>query len=127
MKLLILLTCLTTLIFSNIKMYVAHTSPISTITLQEIKNLYFKKTTLLKNHKVLVYDNKESYQHFYSWVLNKKAGAMHAYWIREIFLGKNVPPKKITSSNIMKILNNDDRAIIYSEEPLDAKVIYVYP
>jgi len=127
MKLLIIFTCLTTLIFSNIRIYVSHTSPITAITLQEIKNLYLKKTTLLKGNKVVIYDNKKAYKQFYTMVLKKKAGAMHAYWMKQIFLGKNIPPKKITSSNIMKTLNNDDKAIIYSEEPLDAKVIYVHP
>ncbi len=127
MKLLIIFTCLTTLIFSNMKIYVSHTSPITTITLQEIKNLYFKKTTLLKGNKVDIYDNKKSYKQFYKMVLKKKAGAIHAYWMKQIFLGKNVPPKKIKSSNIMEILNKDNKAIVYSQEILDAKVIYVHP
>ncbi|MDQ7083532.1 MAG: hypothetical protein Q9M36_00725 [Sulfurovum sp.] len=126
MKILLLCLTFTTLIFSNMRMYVSHNSAISTITLQEIKNLYLKKTTLLHNKKVTVYDNKESYSRFSQMILKKKDGAMHAYWMKQIFLGKNVPPRKIPSSHILTILNQDHQAIIYSDKLIDAKVIYVH-
>lgn len=106
------------------KVYVANVSAIDSVTKQELKNLYLKKTKLLNGKEVVIIDNIDEYNYFYSQVIDKTAGQIHAYWMKQIFLGKKIPPQKITSSQLVHILNKDSSTIVYSEQFLDAKVIY---
>ena len=124
MKFIISFIFLVSTLFSGMKVYVSNDSPIETISLQELKNLYLKKTRLLNNEKVFVYDNEDEYSQFCNQVINKTDGQLHAYWMKQIFLGNKIPPRRITSSEILHTLNQNPSSITYSEENLDAKVIY---
>lgn len=114
----------TSLLFSSMKVYVANKSDINSITKQELKNLYLKKTKLLNNKEVVVLDNIDEYEKFYTDIIQKTSGQIHAYWMKQIFLGKKIPPKKIKYSQIINTINQNHSAIVYSEQALDAKVIY---
>ncbi len=116
----------TSVLFSNMKIYVSKNSTIDSISLRELKNLYLKKTKLLNNQKVIVYDNQEEYKNFCINILNKTDGHIHAYWMRQIFSGKKIPPDKIKYSEITFILKKNPFAISYSKRDLDAKVIYEF-
>ncbi|WP_321779049.1 hypothetical protein [Sulfurimonas sp.] len=111
---------------SDMKVYVSHNSEIDSISVQILKDLYLKKTKLLNNKPVVVYDNEDEKSEFYLKIINKTDGQLHAYWMKQIFSGKNVPPKKIIPSEIISTLKNNPSAIVYSEIDLDAKVIYEY-
>ena len=124
MKLILISLFLIVNLFSDMKIYVSHSSHINSISLQELKNLYLKKTKLLHHEKVLVYDNTDEYSEFYTQVIGKTNGQLHAYWMKQIFSGNRIPPSKTTSSELLKILNSNPFAISYSRTPLDAKVIY---
>ncbi len=126
MKYFLGLLFLVSVLSSNMKIYVSNDSDIKSISLQELKNLYLKKTKLLNNKKVLVYDNKDEYETFCTQVLNKTNGNIYAFWMGQIFLGKKIPPKKIKYIEILDILNEDTSAISYSQRYLDAKVIYEF-
>lgn len=92
MKIFLSLVFLLSSLFAEMKIYVSHDSKIDTITVQDLKNLYLKKTKLLNNQKVNVYDNKDEYSLFYNKVINKNDGQLHAYWMKQIFSGKRIPP-----------------------------------
>lgn len=124
MKIFLIFTFLIVTLSAQMRVYVSHSSEINTITLQELKNLYLKKTKLLHNKKVVVYDNIDEYKTFCTQVIHKTDGQIHAYWMKQIFSGKRIPPSKITASEILQILNSNPHAISYSEVNLDAKVIY---
>ena len=84
----ILMFFLTTL-SAEMKIYVSNNSTITTISKQEIRNLYLKKTKLLNGVKVIILDNEKFYDEFNKVFLNKTPSQIHAYWMRQIFLGKN--------------------------------------
>lgn len=111
-------------LLADMKVYVSHDSKIQTISLQNLKNLYLKKTKLLKNQKVVVYDNEEEYNIFNTTVMQKSDGQIHAYWMKQIFSGRRAPPEKISFTKIEEVLKANPNAICYSKKYLDAKVIY---
>ena len=71
-------------------------------------------------------DNKEVYKEFYSQIIDKTEAQLHAYWMKEIFLGQNIPPKSVNQEKILEYLEKDIFTIVYSKKPIKAKVIYVH-
>lgn len=126
MKFILTYLFIVSIVLADMKVYVSKNSAIDSISLQELKNLYLKKTKLLNGQKVIVYDNLDEYEDFCTQVINKTSGQMHAYWMRQIFLGKSIPPHKVKYSEITTLLNSNPTAISYSELPLDAKAIYEF-
>ncbi|MDF1875553.1 hypothetical protein JHD48_07385 [Sulfurimonas sp. SAG-AH-194-I05] len=72
----------------------------------------------------MILDNTDAYNTFYTQVINKTEGQIHAYWMKEIFLGENIPAKKISQEDVVKYLNENTSNIVYSIKSIDAKVIY---
>lgn len=71
-----------------------------------------------------MYDTKEYYDEFTKYFLKKTPSQIHAYWMKQIFLGKRVPPSKLNEKEIAQKLLSSPNAIIYSSQKLNAKVLY---
>jgi hypothetical protein len=108
----------------QVSVSVSKKNSLDTITTKELSNVYLKKTDKIKGDKVIVINNKQDYDEFNTKVLNKSPSQIHAYWMKQIFLGKNIPPKNISSKDIKKEINKDKRTIGYSSKELNEKVIY---
>ncbi len=109
---------------AHVNVMVTDDTEINNTSKQELSNLYLKKTTELKGKKVTVINNKKNYDEFNKKVLNKTPSQIHAYWMKQIFLGKKVPPKNIEQESLKGEISNKKNTIIYSSEKLDKKVIY---
>lgn len=123
MKAFLFLHAIIIVLSADIKVYVSHESEIQTVTKQELKNLYLKKIKSLHGKKVTVYDNEQNYDEFNKKFINKTPNQIHAYWMKQIFLGKRTPPKKL-NADLIHQLKQDPNCIYYSSQNLDAKVIY---
>ncbi len=44
--------------------------------------------------------------------------------MREVFLGKKIPPKNIEQKEVKSQLSNNPNSVVYSSKKLDEKVIY---
>ena len=111
-------------LFADMKVIVSNNSQIKTITQKTLKRLFLGKTKKLNGKKVIVLDNIDAYDEFYKKIIKKSKKQIHSYWMKQIFLGKKRPPKKIKFNNIVKKLNSNPIIITYTNKDLNAKVIY---
>ena len=123
MKKLLLITLLGTMsIQANIKV-MSNTNSITSVTQKELSDLYLGKKKTINGVKVTPIDNKESFKEFYQKVLNKSAKQLRAYWMREMYKGDRLPPKRMTTAEIKKIMKSKKKVIVYSVNKLSGKVI----
>jgi len=120
----VLMLLITLSLKAEIYVVISDNSNIDSITKNELSNLYLKKTDRIHGQKVIVVNNVDDYDEFNKKVLNKTPSQIHAYWMKQIFLGKKVPPKKITKTELEKDINNMPNIITYTSNKIDAKVIY---
>ena len=109
---------------ANISVIISKNNKISSVTKNELANIYLKKTDTIQGQKVVVINNKDDYDEFNKKVLNKTPSQMHAYWMKQVFLGRKVPPKNIDKKDIQSEINKVDNSITYTSDKIDAKVIY---
>ena len=111
---------------ANAKVFVitSQDSKVDEATKQELSNVYLKKTDEIKGEKVEVLINKEHYKEFSKKVLDKTPSQIHAYWMKQVFLGKKIPPRVIKELEMVKEFKNNSKAITYAPKDLDEKVIY---
>jgi len=109
---------------ADIDVIVSNNNKLNSITKNELVNLYLKKTDKIKGKKLIVINNKDDYDEFNKKVLNKTPNQIHAYWMKQIFLGKKVPPKNITQQDIKKEISNNTNTMTYTSKESKEKVIY---
>ena len=119
-----LILLLTVVLNADIDVIVSEENSIKDATKYELANVYLKKTNEIDGKKVTAVNNKESYNEFNQKVLNKTASQVHAYWMKQIFLGKKIPPKNIEQDEIKAQLISDPDSVVYSSKKLGKKVIY---
>ena len=109
---------------ADIDVVVSKKNRLKSATKNELSNVYLKKTDKIRGKKVIVINNKDDYDEFNKKVLNKTPNQIHAYWMKQIFLGKKVPPRNITQKDIKKEISNNPNIIIYTSIKSNEKVIY---
>jgi len=123
MKQLLLLTLLGTMsLQANIKI-MSNTNGITSVTQKELADLYLGKKKTIQGVAVTPIDNKDNFKEFYQKVLNKSSKQLRAYWMREMYKGDRLPPKKMTTAEIKKVIKGKQKVIVYSISKLDGKVI----
>jgi len=123
MKQLLLLTLLGTMsLQANIKI-MSNTNGITSVTQKELADLYLGKKKTIQGVAVTPIDNKDNFKEFYQKVLNKSSKQLRAYWMREMYKGDRLPPKKMTTAEIKKVIKGKKKVIVYSISKLDGKVI----
>lgn len=124
MKNIILVLIFTSLVNAEVNVIVSKDNTIETITKQELSEIYLKKKNTINGKKVKVLNNKDNYDEFNKKVLNKTPSQMHAYWMKQIFLGKKTPPRNISTQGVQQEMQNDKNTITYTSQKLNEKVIY---
>ena len=109
---------------ANINVVISKNSKLSNVTKNELANVYLKKTDKIQGQKVIVINNKDDYNEFNKKILNKTPSQMHAYWMKQVFLGRKIPPKNIEKKDIHIEINKNHNSITYTSDKIDAKVIY---
>jgi len=123
MKKLLLLTLLGTMaIQANINV-MSNTHGITSVTQKELSDLYLGKKNSIQGVKVTPIDNKESFKEFYLKVLKKDPKQLRAYWSREMYKGDRLPPKKMTTAQIKKVMKSKKKVVAYAFSKLNGKVI----
>lgn len=112
------------LLNGDVNVYTSKDSSIDIVTKQDLANVYLKKTNELNGKNVNVVNNKENYDEFNKKVLDKTPSQMHAYWMKQIFLGKKVPPKTVNKADVESEISNDKSTVIYSSDKIGQKVIH---
>jgi hypothetical protein len=124
MKQLLLLTLLLTIgVEANIKVLISNEHRVTSVTQKELSDLYLGKKNTIQGVKVIPIDNKENFKEFYQKVLKKNPKQLRAYWMREMYKGDRLPPKKMTVSQIKKEMNSNKKIVTYAISKLNGKVI----
>jgi hypothetical protein len=124
MKQLLLLTLLWTVgVEANIKVLISNEHRVTSVTQKELSDLYLGKKNTIQGVKVIPIDNKENFKEFYQKVLKKNPKQLRAYWMREMYKGDRLPPKKMTVSQIKKEMSSNKKIVTYAISKLNGKVI----
>jgi hypothetical protein len=114
----------TTIVFADISITTSKDNDIQTTTQKQITKVYLKKSDNINGKKVTPIDVEEDYNEFNKKVLNKNKKQIHSYWMKQIFTGTKIPPRKIKREQLNQELQNNKKAIGYSSQKIDGKVIY---
>lgn len=109
---------------ANIDVIVSNNNKLDNVTKDELANIYLKKTDKIKGEKILIINNKDDYNEFNKKVLNKTPDQIHAYWMKQIFLGKKIPPKNITQKELEKEILDNPNTMTYTSKESKEKVVY---
>lgn len=121
MKIVILLSILSMVAFSDIKVMISKKNKLVSVTPSELAKVYLRKTDKIKGITVVPIDNKESYREFYSKVIKKTPKQLRAYWIKKIDQKK--PPKKLSTAQIKKEMKKNPNIISYSKSSTTGKIL----
>jgi len=124
MKKILLLTVLTMMAFSDIKIMTSAKSPITSVSIEDLAKIYLKKKDTINGIKVIPIDNKDSYNEFCKKVIKKTPKQLRAYWMKEIYRGDKQPPQKLSSSQIKQKMQKNSKIISYASNKLTGKVIF---
>ena len=102
----------------KVKVVVHKDNPATVLSKKEVSNLFLKKTTSWSNGtKVVAIDLVDSAalrQKFSKEIHGRKVSSIKAYWQKEIFSGRNVPPaEKRTEREVMQFVQNNPGAVGY--------------
>lgn len=109
---------------ADIVVIVSSKSTATTMTADDISNIYLGKSTAMKP-----VDNATPVRaQFYTAVAGKDEAQVKAIWSKLVFTGKATPPKELTSSaEVVKAVAADPNAIGYVEKSaVDGSVKVVY-
>jgi ABC-type phosphate transport system substrate-binding protein len=103
---------------NNYKVIVNSANSLSEMTKKEVSNLFLKKTTKWSNGEkvqpVDLVDTSAVRQDFSKGVHGRKVSSIKAYWQKEIFSGRNVPPaEKKTEREVLQFVSDNPGAIGY--------------
>ena len=120
MRTIVLLSILSSTLFSDIKIMISEKNKLISVTKNELAKVYLRKTDKIKGVTVIPVDNKESYKEFYSKVLQKTPKQLRAYWIKT---GKKRPPQKLSTAQIKQEMKKNPKIISYSTSSLTGKIL----
>jgi len=111
--------------FSNISIYISHNNKITKVSNKDIADLYLKKTDTINGIKVTPIDskNKKLFEEFYSKIVKKTPGQLHAYWMKKIYTSKTQPPKKLSPQAIKKEMKSNKHIIAYDSDPKMGRIL----
>lgn len=113
-KYILIYLSLTVILNGDIFIVYSNNLDLKSISKEEMSRLYLKKNTKIKNKDIVVLNNLDCYDEFNKKILNKTPSEVHAYWMKQIFLGRKVPPKKVKNQNILDITSSEDNFIGYT-------------
>lgn len=96
---------------ADVVVIVSAKSTASTMTAEEISNIYLGKSQKLKP---IDSDKSQLRSQFYAKVAGRDEAQVKAIWSRLVFTGKATPPKKLeTNEQVVKAIAADPNAIGY--------------
>jgi len=126
MKPLLLLIIFSATAFCNISVVISQNNTLTSISPQELANLYLKKTNTINGIKVTPIDSKDpkTYQEFYKKIVKKTPSELHAYWMKQIYTGTTQPPKKLSTKELSQAMKKNTKIIAYAKNPSDGKILF---
>ncbi|MBU1668616.1 hypothetical protein KKC13_09340 [bacterium] len=126
MKAILLSIIFSTTAFCDISVVISQNNRLTSVSQQELANLYLKKTTTINGIHVTPIDSKDikTYQEFYKKVVKKTPSEVHAYWMKQIYTGKTQPPKKLSEEEMSQAMKKNTKIIAYAKNPSSGKILF---
>ncbi len=104
--------------FSETAIIVHPDNPISSLSAQEIEDIFLGKNKRFSNGNAIIpieqNENNPIRSLFIKSIMGKSDSQVKAYWARIIFTGKGQPPKQVNSdSDVIKMVAQDPSTIGY--------------
>jgi len=124
-KSLLLTILLSSFAFSNISIFISQNNKLIKVSQKDLANLYLKKTNTINGIKVTPIDsqNKKLFQEFYKKVVKKNPKQLHAYWMKQIYRGNTLPPKKLSPKALKKAMKKNEHIIAYQKNPKTGRIL----
>lgn len=120
---------------STFKIIVNKSNSIKSIGMDELQKIFLKKHTKWKSGEIInpvdLNESSKIREDFTDIVHNKRVSAIKAYWQKQIFTGRGVPPpEKPTEKEVLEYIEKNEGAIGYvsskkSITKYDVKVISI--
>lgn len=112
---------------ADIVMIINKSNAVSTISYQDIQNIYLgKKTTWESGKRIvpIIQDNPNVHDSFTKQILKKNSQQYATYWKKALFTGAGLPPKAVDGNGEIKALiaGNKDAVGYISADALDSTV-----
>lgn len=129
-KLIILIIFCFEFLNADVVVIASPTCKVEVLSIHNVKKLFMIKKRSINNEKIIVLDNpdKEVYEIFLNKYLKKSPRKMKVYWVRMLFTGKKVAPKKFLFEDFSSLTTNNSCYLTYVEEenkPNDWKFIKI--
>jgi len=103
----IIISTILLLTFSNANIHIvaSENCTVESLSKSQIKKLFLVKKKSVSGEKVIVLDREESklYGQFVEEYLNKSVRKIKTYWVRMLFTGKSMPPKKVSLDQLKAV------------------------
>ena len=120
---------------SKFKIIVNKDNPVESITLDELKRIFLKKQTKWENgdkiYPVDLNESSKTREYFTENIHGKRISSIKAYWQKQIFTGRGVPPpEKSSEKEVLEYVEKNEGAIGYirstkSTNKYDVKTISI--
>ncbi|CAA6811386.1 MAG: Unknown protein [uncultured Sulfurovum sp.] len=116
---------------ANVQIVTSKSCKLESISKSDVKKLFMLKKTEIDKEKIKVIDstNKELYNDFIVTYLNKSVRKIKTYWVRMLFTGKKIPPKKLSLEDLKKLDDKETCHFAYvakeNDMPKEWKIIKI--
>ncbi|CAA6817517.1 MAG: Unknown protein [uncultured Sulfurovum sp.] len=130
-KFIILTIVFLTFANANVQIVTSKACKLESISKSDIKKLFMLKKTEIGKEKIKVIDstNKKLYNDFIVTYLNKSVRKIKTYWVRMLFTGKKIPPKKLSTEELTTLADKESCYFAYvakeKDMPKDWKIIKI--
>ncbi|CAA6813315.1 MAG: Unknown protein [uncultured Sulfurovum sp.] len=130
-KIIIVTFLLLTFLTANVEIVSSKSCKVESLSKSDIKKLFMLKRKSIANEKIVVLDssNKKLYHSFIADYLNKSVRKIKTYWVRMLFTGKKIPPKKLSLVELHNLEDEETCHISYvareRDMPINWKIIHV--
>lgn len=109
---------LLTLSSAEVQIIASKSCKVSSMSKNDVKKLFLLKKRLVDGKKIVVLDRTEAtlYAKFIEQYLKKSSRKMRAYWVRMLFTGKVMPPKKVSLEELKMLSTKGTCHISYLKE-----------
>ena len=124
-------TLLSQLALADLAVIVSSQSPISSLSENEVRQLFTGQIKTLSGMRVEPLDmpgGSDLRNRFYQGLMGRSPEQMRAYWTRLIFTGQGKPPQEVMNQDeLARLLKGSPNSIGYlpgDQVPADAKVVF---
>jgi hypothetical protein len=115
--LIILIILFVNLAHADVKIIASKSCKVDLLSKKDVKDLFMIKKKSISGESVIVIDSteKDIYKVFVKEYMNKSLKNIKTYWVRMLFTGRKIPPKKLSLQDITSLDSKKSCYITYAK------------